>query len=201
MNQTQTARLSVALISLLYFPPLIILSFMVTNLQPNAVPALTYLLYAVALLFLLLPAAGCWMYREIRRLPKRYLILSIIPIGVAALMLFLTPMFGSSMSSLFTIIYLVIVFLNPFLQLLYLPVWLVIPHTDRPWHVPRLLAIISPASLILSTLLWILGIIPVTDTVSVLLCISFAASILAGITLLIRGLTHPAVSAPDVPRP
>ncbi len=203
MNHTQTARLSVALISLLYFPPLIMLSFMATNLQPNAIPALTVLLYAVTLLFLLLPAAGCWMYRDICGLHKRFLLLSIIPIGVAALMLFFTPMFGSSMSAIFTIIYLFIIFLNPYLQLLYLPVWFVIPHTDRPWHIPRLLAVISPAGCILVSLLILRNSPLITDTATapVLLCTSFTASILAGITLLIRGLTHPAVSAPDVPRP
>ncbi|MDR0980780.1 MAG: hypothetical protein LBL85_03220 [Methanocalculaceae archaeon] len=200
MNKTQTARLSVSLISLLYFPPLIILSFMATNFQSNAIPALTCLTYAITLLLLLLPAAGCWMYREIRRLHKSFLLLSIIPIGLAALMLFFTPMFGSNPTALATVIGLYIIFLNPYLQLLYLPVWFVIPHTDRPWHIPRLLAVISPAGFILVSLLMILNNPFITGNpaaITLLFCISFAAGIPAGIILLIRGLTHPEIPSPS----
>lgn len=193
MDQTQTARLSVVFISLLYFPSLIVLSLMITHLQPLSNPVLTCLLYAVILLFLLLPAAGCWMYREIRRLPRYYLLPSIIPIIVCATVLFFTPILGSGISSLFSAIYLLVIFLNPFLQLLSLPVWLTIPFTTRPWYIPLLLAIISPVSLILTNVLWILEILSVRDAVPVLLCISFAVSILAGIMLLIRGITHPEI--------
>ncbi|HJK47150.1 MAG TPA: hypothetical protein O0X10_07015, partial [Methanocorpusculum sp.] len=87
MNQTQTARLSIVFLSLLYFPSLIVLSLMITHLQPLSNPLLTCLLYAVTLLFLLLPAAGCWIYREIRSLPGYYLLLSIIPIIICATVL------------------------------------------------------------------------------------------------------------------
>ena len=199
MNQIQTARLSIVFLSLLYFPPLIILGLMITDIQPLSNPVLTCLLYAVTLLFLLLPAAGCWMYREIRRLPRYYLLPSIISIIVCATVLFFTPILGSGISSLFSAIYLLVIFLNPFLQLLYLPVWLTISFTTRPWYIPLLLVIISPASLILTNVLWILDIIPVRDAVPVLLCISFAVSILAGIMLLIRGITLPDTSSPSSP--
>lgn len=193
MNQTQTARLSIVFLSLLYFPSLIVLSLMITHLQPLSNPLLTCLLYAVTLLFLLLPAAGCWIYREIRSLPGYYLLLSIIPIIICATVLFFTPILGSGISSIFSAIYLLVIFLNPFIQLLYLPVWLTIPSTTRPYYIPLLLAIISPALQILINVLWVLEILSVRDAVPVLLCISFAVSILAGIMLLIRGITHPEI--------
>ena len=177
MDQTQTARLSVVFISLLYFPSLIVLSLMITHLQPLSNPVLTCLHYAVTLLFLLLPAAGCWIYREIR----------------SPTVLFFTPILGSGISSIFSAIYLLVIFLNPFIQLLYLPVWLTIPSTTRPYYIPLLFAIISPALQILINVLWVLEILSVRDAVPVLLCISFAVNILAGITLLILGITHPEI--------
>ena len=191
MNTPQTVRLGLCLISLIYLLPLITA---VSTVTPDKSPALTVLLYLLALLFLILPAGGCLLYAQTVRPKKPFLLLGILSLPVAAGLVFLTPLFGIGLSGFDAVTHLICFNLWPVLLLLYLPVWFIIPDADKPQNLPQIPALLAPALMISYFLiLGILGINigPLEPCLSLLRSLSAAAGILAACILLYIALTRP----------
>ncbi len=195
MNPTQTAKLSVIFISLIYFLPLLNAGTILANLQPNGTsPFIIYLLCTVALLLLILPAAGIHLYAATIKPGKKSIHLGMISLVIAALLIFFMPMFGVGPSGIFAGIFAILyIFIYPFLLFFYIPAWFTIPGLRTPCRIPQILAFLAPIVQILSyVFLFSLGRNADENIIAIsLVFISVTVTTLAGILLLYRGFTYP----------
>ncbi|MDU9376966.1 hypothetical protein McpSp1_16100 [Methanocorpusculaceae archaeon Sp1] len=193
MTKTQTARLSVILISLIYFLPIVNGAAIISNPQPYTDQAFITFLFILAILLLTLPAAGVYLYNKTCRPEKKFLLLGMTSLGVAAVLVFLAPLFGSGAVGFSAVIFSYLpLFLYPFILLLFIPVWFTVPHMEEPYRIPQILAVLVPVLqlLFIAALFMPWGqhsdiYIPIYSFVKIVLPVA------AGAILLYRGITHP----------
>lgn len=198
MNRTHIAQKSVICLSFLYFLPIFYLLPPAFNLQPDTLPALTYLQYILTVAALLLSVAGGYLYARICR--QKYLIPAVGNLFFAILLLLFIPMLGMTPHGIFDALTLYLYFLYPVTLILLIPAWFAIPGLKTPYHIPQILALITTlmgtgSFFVLITSQGILTNDELTTLLAVWMTILTITGILSGLILIHRGLHHPEVSS------
>ncbi|MDV0441605.1 hypothetical protein [Methanorbis furvi] len=200
MNQTQTAKLSVVFLSLLYFLPLITMLLMGHIIPFREIPALAYLLFIIVALFLLLPGIGTLLYVQIANPDNRFILLAVASAVFAVVFIFFTLASGFTPSGINGSVQIFLFFLLPIFLLILIPAWFTIPHADEPLRIPQILAVLAPILALFFIYFYFqrpdcpVGAISPAYS-PLVMPIFFGAtvivSIILGILLLYRGITHP----------
>ncbi|MDE2443848.1 MAG: hypothetical protein O0X49_05645 [Methanocorpusculum sp.] len=206
MNKIQTARLSIILLSLIYFLPVLTVLLMLNSVPFQELPALIYLVLLAIVLLPILSAAGTCLYVKTCRPRRKIILIAVVAVFFAVLFLIYVLLTGGKVSAIISSATLFLVFLYPVLMLFFVPAWFTIPGLDKPARIPQILGILTPVFGILFTYFYFqVPDCPVGETipafavaaVPVFFFAAAAAGILAGILLLIRGGTCPEISSPS----
>ncbi|MDV0441604.1 hypothetical protein [Methanorbis furvi] len=206
---TESARLAVLELSLIYFIPLLalVLHYLATAFFKIPTIVLEYsvlfgsLLFSipafiVVLLFLVLPADGAVRYVRVAKPAKKYMLAAVSSIALAIYFVLCSITgYGFILPNLSGIVSTIVYVFLPFVLLLFIPVWFTIPIVKSP-GLPRFFGVISPLILLAALTCGLLGFANFYSGAGVgfmLRCLGAVVCTVAGIFLMILAANHPEI--------